>query len=1243
MTNLYLSFCGKIRPDMNLIRKSIILGLFMMSLSLQATEYFVSNSGSDSNDGLSPETAWKTLNKVNLESGRFKAGDIIAFRGGDEFYGHLLIKDIHGSVDKPIIITSYGNSRASITGMVKPDKWIYEGNNLWAAVSLKPVYLAAKSDDLIQLAKSTDSRIKDVKSNRNFKVPDFIGQENIKGSTVHVKTQPWRWAQGVVESFNSSTGEIVLKEDINAYQLKNEQEIFVVNHPGFLNNQDYWYYDESKYKFLIYSRNEPVDVRIGNYDGTSRGIEILQSSNIKVENVDISGYSNRCISIRSSSGIEINNNYLHKSKEYAILDYEDNRDIVVQNNICKNGYIVSLYSRSPGAYIYQNEVSEVALKHHLGSSIFYNGNGILASGYGSKTIENYVHDTGYNGIGVHNSNCIVKNNVITGFNLISSDGGAIYCIGEKMVNTLIQENIIIGSKNQTQVNGIYADDEATGVKIHGNSISNTYYGIYMHNTKSVTASKNVIYETEKHGIYLREDRMGFSDTAGGDMVDNVVKNNQIFLLSEEYEAIKSNGSWEHFDFASYSDNIYINPYNEKAFGLRTSILDEKYSIPECNEYLNQELNSVSNNYLWDSYEIKKTNKIIIDNDFEENFDEFTNCTRQNSNDNSFITSDGTSPYLRSTKFSIEKDKTYAVEFDAKTNAKEGFRLLVMEYGGSSRIYHNKTIYPHEEFKRYKILFKSGYDDDNVKLFWKLNDQEISIDNIVLKEVEVVQPKKRSLFLYNRNSVEESKSIPTGTWADLTGKKYSGNILLEPFSSKILLLSKSSLIADAGDDKIICKGESVILTANEASQYYWSNGETTQSIEVNPDITTTYTVTVSDADEVASDDVVVTVRNVIANAGDDKIIDEGQTITLSASGGESYIWNTGETTKDIVVSPSNSTIYSVKVREGLCEDIDTVKVTVNKIPTDDSIIADAGEDKDICLGESIVLTAGGGSNYLWSTGETEKSITVNPDVTTVYSVKVSEGDKSDVDEVTVFVNEFKANAGDDVTILEGETIKLSANQGDSYLWNTGAETKEIEVSPKSDTMYSVTISNGACIDSDSVMVFVNSIAESSPPVSEANAGEDMTICLGETVTLYGSGGDSYLWSSGENTDQIEVSPTETTTYELSVSVEGVMSTDRVTVTVENCNNRIGERNEINPDFYLYPNPTKKDLFISVDNLENDSSFIINDSKGSIVYREILSSQEDYIKKDIDVSGFSEGVYFVRLISLNQNITKKLIVQ
>ncbi|NNM08762.1 MAG: T9SS type A sorting domain-containing protein, partial [Flavobacteriaceae bacterium] len=345
-------------------------------------------------------------------------------------------------------------------------------------------------------------------------------------------------------------------------------------------------------------------------------------------------------------------------------------------------------------------------------------------------------------------------------------------------------------------------------------------------------------------------------------------------------------------------------------------------------------------------------------------------------------------------------------------------------------------------------------------------------------------------------------------------------------------------ADAGPDINIQAGESAVLTATGGDTYLWSTGETTSSITVSPSDTTSYTVTVDSNGCEATDEVVVIVDDqVMANAGEDVTVCEGQSIILTASGGTSYLWSDGQTEASIIVSPAVTTTYSVTVTTGDNSDTDEVTVFVNESPN-----ADAGSDITICQGEIVSLTASGGGTYFWSTGQTDQNIEVSPQSTTIYEVIVTLNGCQSSDQVTVTVNQNPdVSAGDDVTIIQGDSTTLTASAGDSYLWSTGETTQSISVSPNDTTVYSVIVNSGGCEGIDEVMVIVNDTLN-------AYAGEDVTICEGEAVVLTASGGTEFLWSTGETTASITVSPETATNYSVQVTVGSSTDTDEVTVYV-----------------------------------------------------------------------------------------------
>ncbi len=358
-------------------------------------------------------------------------------------------------------------------------------------------------------------------------------------------------------------------------------------------------------------------------------------------------------------------------------------------------------------------------------------------------------------------------------------------------------------------------------------------------------------------------------------------------------------------------------------------------------------------------------------------------------------------------------------------------------------------------------------------------------------------------------------------------------------------------AEAGLNTEICLNDSSNLIASGGVEYLWDNGETTAMITVSPLITTTYTVTVTDASGCSDvDEVEVLVLGLpTANAGPDMEVCLGNTAELIASGGVSYLWNTGHTSALLPVSPTTAIIYTVTVTDNNgCTDTDEVEVIVHPLP-----IADAGLDQDICVDDETILSATGGGTYEWSTGEINGSITVEPDVTTNYFLTVTDDFGCIAfDTVEVRVHDYPIAEVSDFGIACGNSpAVISASGGTSYLWSTGETTSDIEVIPPNGfDFYSVTVSNIAgCEDVASVPVF-------GVQAPSANAGPDQEICPGQSAYIFGSSdlGDSFEWSpplylNTVQGDFVISTPDSTITYTLTVSDEnGCTSSDEITITV-----------------------------------------------------------------------------------------------
>jgi hypothetical protein len=79
--------------------------------------YYVHPAGDDNRGGTSPETAWRSIARVNQQT--LKPGDLVLFRAGKTFTGTIAIPSTEGgTIARPVIISSYGkanNARATIS------------------------------------------------------------------------------------------------------------------------------------------------------------------------------------------------------------------------------------------------------------------------------------------------------------------------------------------------------------------------------------------------------------------------------------------------------------------------------------------------------------------------------------------------------------------------------------------------------------------------------------------------------------------------------------------------------------------------------------------------------------------------------------------------------------------------------------------------------------------------------------------------------------------------------------------------------------------------------------------------------------------------------------------------------------------------------------------------------------------------------------------------------------------------
>ena len=369
------------------------------------------------------------------------------------------------------------------------------------------------------------------------------------------------------------------------------------------------------------------------------------------------------------------------------------------------------------------------------------------------------------------------------------------------------------------------------------------------------------------------------------------------------------------------------------------------------------------------------------------------------------------------------------------------------------------------------------------------------------------------------------------------------------------------IVNAGVDQFVCAGTPVILNATTTlasptavvSPFTWTGGYPNNSQFV-PTTNQTLTVSVIGANGCTNQDQVnITVLALpTVNAGPDQTICTGTGATLTATGASTYVWS-NNVLQAVPFYPTATQIYTVTgVGANGCTNQDQVMVSVAAGP---SVTVSAPQT--VCANAAATFSAAPLNNLggFWTTNG---SGTISPNisstaitylpavndpvvVTLTYVATNTCGNVSGATQVNVLPIPA-VNAGPDQTICSGSSTVLNATGTGNVSWLTPNVSNGLAFVPASTSTYTA-VSTGLnnCTNQDQVTVTVVALPD-------VDAGDDVTICSGEQVTLSASGATAYQWTGGI-ANGTAFAPGTTATYTVTgTTVNGCAGTDQVTVIV-----------------------------------------------------------------------------------------------
>lgn len=325
---------------------------------------------------------------------------------------------------------------------------------------------------------------------------------------------------------------------------------------------------------------------------------------------------------------------------------------------------------------------------------------------------------------------------------------------------------------------------------------------------------------------------------------------------------------------------------------------------------------------------------------------------------------------------------------------------------------------------------------------------------------------------------------------------------------------------------ICLGDSMQLNLSGGISYTLNGVNFNSGNYLNPTNDTYYQIIGSDINNcLDTTDFMLNVKNlpIITASASISAICLGQSTQLTAIGGTSYFWTPSQglnsnNLAQVSATPSQSTSYIVKGTDNFgCSSIDTISIFVSS----NLQIQASASSQNICLGDTVALTATGASTYQWNTGNgllasTGSTTQAVPNSSGTYIVTGTDS-LGCISTNSVSVNVYQLPNIQITTsansVCPGDSLLVQGIGGINYFWEISDTSQYVlntigssfYYSPSSNTQFKVIgFDNHQCKNTQTATAALN------PKPTVVASTNKTTICIGETVQLSASGAQSYHW-------------------------------------------------------------------------------------------------------------------------------------
>ena len=802
----------------------LLPALFLaVSTGFAQTTYYVADTGNDTNNGLSVATPFRTVSRVNAIN--LKAGDAVLFRRGDIFRGKLDIQQ-SGTVEKPIRFDAYGSGdKPVLAGSLPVSSWTRTGTNRWQAscASCGNQVTGLYRDGLAQpLGRFPNA---DAANRGNLLVQAHEGVSQLTSGQPLLTD--WTGAEVVVfptywiidrATITRQEGNTLSLRNTSTYSLTDGWGFFIQNHPATLDQAGEWYYNPTAKTILLYSPTNPntQTITVTAFDETLR---LENVSNVIIQNLTITQARHTNLYARNVTNMRLSGNDITNAGEDGVRIEGVGSNVLIEKNrlqnINNNGFFIGPYQN---VTVRENTIRHVGMLPGQGKSGDGQFTGFQSFADQNTLIENNVIDSvGYIGISIY-SNTTIRQNVVSNFCMVKSDGGGVYLWNGSLLpmkNILIQSNIIqngVGTSGSflgttlSGAHGVFLDDCVENVTLSDNTILDCHgLGIYLHAVSHISLIRNTCFNNSVSQVIL------YNYDAPCQPRNNVLKQN-ILLAKTATQAVAGYISNAN-DLASFGHmerNYYARPFNDistiRAVYNRNVVQD--LSLSQWQSQFGQDLTSKSSPINYKEYVLKSMNKInrlgltgspsgdwstwSLYNNGEAKWRPGSQSESGSLSVGFTAPSGHTDSYLLVYKGvqSVVKSKSYLLRFDGVSSVDKKVTVFIRQrqspYQDLTRRYEFMVGTAR---KSYEFALTALADEGDALLTFQLNENEqpVQLDNIRLQEaaIEPVNPDALIRVLYNPTT-SDSVVMLDDVYRDVKNHYYARQATLKPFASVILL-------------------------------------------------------------------------------------------------------------------------------------------------------------------------------------------------------------------------------------------------------------------------------------------------------------------------------------------------------------------------------------------------------------------------------------------------------------------------